>query len=548
MDSLVKITSRTEIMPSLGRVRVYQLLTTFRDHCLGKYKDIYPPDFDKKTIDKRIGLFHSSSDSYHHIREAVLSNLGYDPKTFEPIDCLTELLRNPRTLKRSLAHTWSAWKRLHGEIYFDDLLIVHAIRATAPKLFELIASDIRLFRLFDKIDSKHKNDGLYQRVGLALKDYEVDSILYHGLIKFLFNGWDISSGDNAKKLNRIMYYEMHPQCIARSEPTDYFYRLNAEELSDGEQSDQKTMQIMLDINDNKIPIAKAINDIIENPKLTNKMEQFGKLFKPSKVLELTSQYFEIVPKYGYEKFSDYELTSALWRLHLNNPDRQDSYIKWLETNLTKYLQKNIRFANDIHYFWKYRSKDDSSRKTPSPDVMGMYLATLKKVFKGKPEKLNNSLPSNPPYIWVLRHILFRNFGNEEILQCDNNKTFFADWQPWFVKLLVEASKKAPKLIAMYCVPLVYDLEHIIEGKYRNTWEAKYDDEVATLLFGDKLIDVIRNISTLSEDDYSAYELESQTKVILDFAVVHSKKWLNDKKRKEKEGEKKKRPPDAGAGS
>ena len=526
MDSLVKITDRTEIMPSLDRVRVYQLLVTFRDHCLETYNDIYLSDFDKKKIDSRFGVLHSSSDSYFDIRGSVLSSFGYDPKSFKPIDCLVELLLNPRTLKRSLAHTWDAWKKLHGEIYFDDLLIVHTIRTTAPRLFELIASDIHLFRLFVKTDSKHKSENLYLKVENALKDYGIDSYMYHNLLRFLFPSWKIPSENHNKRLaNYVFADESHTQGIALCDVTDYFYRLNAEELSDDEQSDQKTMQTIKDFNNGKMPASKFINEISDNANLMNKIEQFGDLLLPSRVLELTSQYFDFIPSYDYRRLLDFKLTGMLWRIHFNNPEKPKSYRKWLKAILTKYLQVNIRFADDIYYLWKYRNNDESSRKNASPYVHKMYLDTFKKEFQGKPEKLIDALPSDPPFIWVLRHIIFKGLDNNEILGCENKDTFFADWHPWFVELLIDASKIDPKLIAIYSVPLVYNVDK--SGKIaQSQWEGEIDARVSNLLFGDNLTNVIRNISILSEDDYSTYELDSQAIAILDFAVAHSKSGFN----------------------
>lgn len=528
MDSVIKITDRTEIIPPLDRVRVYQLLVAFRNHCIERYGDIYPVGCEKEKIDKRIGLLHSSSDKNFDIRQAVMSRFGYDVKNFKPIDCLVELLRNPRTLKRSLSQTWIVWKKLHGEIYFDDVLIVHTIRATAPKLFELLVTNIRLFRVFATSDSKSNNENLYQQVECALEHIDVDNNIYHRLLKFLFLGWNIPSKDNAATLRSYGVAELHPQGIAHTEPTDYFYRLNVEELSTSDQSDQETMQMILDCNGGKIPVANLMNLEEENEKLIKKIEQFGDLLLPSKVLQLTSEFFETVQRYDYRRVLDYDIAGASWRIHLNNPEKQQDYQKWLENVLTKYLRKNIRFANDIYYLWKYRTKDESSSKYPSPEVPQMYLATLKREFENKTENFIDALPSDPPFIWTLRHIIFRNYENEAIRAYEEKGAFFDDWQPWLVDLLITSAKSNPKLIAMYSVPLMYDLQRIFDRETQITHQAAFDEVISKLLFGNQLTIMMQVVASLSEADYADYDIDEQARVILDYAIVHSKKWIADK--------------------
>lgn len=105
--------------------------------------------------------------------------------------------------------------------------------------------------------------------------------------------------------------------------------------------------------------------------------------------------------------------------------------------------------------------------------------------------------------------------------------------------LLESSRLAPDTVSMYTAPLLYDLEHSIqdvntdiddniENKMKHTWKAKFDELVCNKLFGNDLYKIIRIVSVLKEEDYKDYnDLDEQAKILLDYAVSHSKQWLID---------------------
>lgn len=530
MDSLIKITDRTEILLPLDRYRVYEIVRVFREYCLNKYKDIFPKGFDKEKIDERFGFPKVHPDKMEEYRNNVLQYLGYDTKSYKPIDCVVELLRNPRTLKRSLAHTWSAWQILHGEIYFDDLLIIHAIRVIAPNLYEILATQIRVFRLFVNPKTTHKNTKLYEDIEFTLKEQNIDTRVYHQLIRFLFPAWEIPDDEHADQLTNRMFSEtVHPQGIAQSEPSDYFYRLTSEDVAG---DDQNTMKDILDYNEGNVSEDVLMERMINDAQYSKRVEHFGKLIDPDKVLSLTSVYFNTL-KYDYRRFADYVLTGQLWRIHLKNSADENFHQTWLEDVLSTYLPVSIRFANDIFYFWKYRKDSEAESKYVRPEIEQMYKQLIRNIFEDAPKKLINALESEPAYIWTLRHLLFRNIDNDQIKSCDQKETIFSDWKPWFIDLLIAASIINPKLVAMFVVPLLYDIKMTTiddidteDGmpRTRQGWKAVYDETVASLLFGDRFPIARKMISDLSEDDYSKYNFDEQAKCILDSAISDSKKW------------------------
>ena len=160
----------------------------------------------------------------------------------------------------------------------------------------------------------------------------------------------------------------------------------------------------------------------------------------------------------------------------------------------------------------------------------MYIEKIKQLAK-KPEQFVKVLNYDMPYIWTLRHRVFGKHENELIKKAAKDD-FFSNWQPWLAVSLIKASPKAPVIIAMYTIPLVYGLNNLIfddeDGRKRQGWKAVFDEEVVKMLFGDNLQKIMEIVSILKENDYKNYsDLDEQAKTLLDYAVTHSKQWLLD---------------------
>lgn len=171
VEPLTKITDKTEIVPKLDEFILYDLLTKFRSYCLGYYNDILPPGFDMKTINSRFGLpIDNPSRDYKRLQQ-IMAYIRHKSKSYKPIDCVIELLRYPRQFKRALANTWGAWQKLHGEINYDDLLVIHSIKTTSCELFHFIVNNIDQFKTFADVNTKVDNRQLYKRVETILETF-----------------------------------------------------------------------------------------------------------------------------------------------------------------------------------------------------------------------------------------------------------------------------------------------------------------------------------------------------------------------------------------
>jgi hypothetical protein len=443
-------------------------------------------------------------------------------------------------LKRALTHTWAAWDKLHGEIYFDDLLVIQTIKVAACELFHLMVNNINQFNVFADSRTKADNKELCKRVETALDIEKVtDKMLYHKLIQFLFPGWHSPDQSQASKITDFVLATLNPQGIASDNDVDYFSRAFAEELPENELSDQYVMRLLSDYNSDKYSAAEVMVKIMNLEQFAERVECFGKLVNPAKVLDLTSEYFKAISiKKPDVEFHNLELTGRMWRMSLDNYETEENHKYWLENQIDKYLPKSLKLANDIFYFWGYRTRSDSESKQYPPELYKMYFEKIKKLIKNT-EQFVKVLNHDMPHIWTLRHRVFRNYGNEQITKTEQQikNTFFSDWQPWLADSLVKASQKAPITIAMYTTPLVYDLNNVTfddeDSGIRHGWKVGFDEEIGKMLFGDNLQKIMEVVSILKENDYKNYnDLGEQAKTLLDYAVTHSKQCLLDNSTKQ----------------
>src|SRR5205085_3845959 len=73
---------------------------------------------------------------------------------------VAELLNTPRTLKAVLRSVVDSWEHLHGEVDFDELLIVTTLRYSAGPVFSFLVrrfADLQVFSAVGRMLNKKRN-------------------------------------------------------------------------------------------------------------------------------------------------------------------------------------------------------------------------------------------------------------------------------------------------------------------------------------------------------------------------------------------------------
>ncbi len=173
-----KLCEHTESIPTLDEDQTLRIIDIVRNHCLNSFpNDIHPVYYGNKLA--------TQVDNGFGIRSL---HLALDKSWYS---ALIELLSTPRHLKRTLRRTINTWSRLHGEVDFDELLMVTALRETATPAFSYLTrhyKDIRSLIVknpsdLDKEDREQRQQNLKDNWNKLIDNSDVDLILVSILMR-----------------------------------------------------------------------------------------------------------------------------------------------------------------------------------------------------------------------------------------------------------------------------------------------------------------------------------------------------------------------------
>ena len=513
----MRLAEHIEVIPELPPKNVRTVVNIFRENCLSQY----PDDIDCVSEEKKERRWGPKD-----LDEEWNELTGGSDK---PAFAIPKLLTGPRLLKQSLRRTWQAWqakqawRNLHGEIDFDDLLMVNVLRFAAPKAFDFVHNYIHKLRIAEggKISNVIK-----KRVGAAcesmnmggesdtgqdikviwkdyIKDDPLDDEAAYNLIEALFPG--ITNWDSNKTLG--------PQCIGReSNGTDYWVRLNAEELNNNEIPDQ---QILLAIDqwkqdkESKVRQEHTLAEAMLNVEgFSEKIEHFGVMLTGNEVRYLAQQLFALILKgQGKRKHpsgSDdgYPGFIELWRLA--HERSIENYDEWLLQEIQKALPVSLRFANELYYYWGSEKLIKDIAKLRSKTI-----SKSRDIYRNV-ESLLEAI--DPYFIYCVYH--FAVLYSEPKYGGSGYKP--EDWT-WLADILLEASRKNSQIIVPQIVPLVCQ-----SNMGKKEYIYKFNNENTNKLFGEKVSELMRLLS--KEIDVSL--LSEEDRNIIQFAQDEAKTWLS----------------------
>ncbi|WNG26220.1 hypothetical protein F0U62_20960 [Cystobacter fuscus] len=214
-----------EPVPPPDALSIWKILKCFRENHLTLAKDVIdpaPPEI-RKHLDE-LGNWTEFS---------VVKMFG----GMSPALALARLCDNPRRLKYCLRHCQDAWIRLKGEVDFDDIFLISALRAAEPNVFSLVNQFI------DELRSSHTSkEGMSD--ALSVFSMELEKLMGKGVgqrqaaieavLDFVFPGWK-----NPKK-EQPRHHK--PQGLAVNSHRDYWVRYLSSSLVSDDEKDQRVLQ------------------------------------------------------------------------------------------------------------------------------------------------------------------------------------------------------------------------------------------------------------------------------------------------------------------
>jgi len=504
---MAKLCEHIEVVPNLAQGPALAVLRTFRDYCRKKYVGDREPHSAEDKEGR--GGFDDSATMDPFAHAGLISR---------PIDNLCKLLVTPRILKASLRRTWLAWRTIHGEIDLDHLLICSALRSTAPEAFFLINENVAHLRGLssrsDTEDAKKRNEQIRESLKKQLADRsqacEWNPETIAELIGFIFPGWEAGSSSHSP---------IAPQGVQIGEPTDYWGRLNREELLPHEIRDQEIIRAIESWKqDRNAPAFRDLriqNALFEVEGVAPRVEQFGDILTPKEVRDLASGLFDLILK--KEKIAaarDYPGFIELWRLSLKK--RYDSHEKWILPEIVRALRKSLRFANDLYYYWRHQS-ENVDRSYPTPELRDSVVRHAQSVYASDHGVYMRALDRECP-------------GSTRTLVVDDSSPKAGgpgleneDWS-WFGPVLLSAASTDRELGIPQVVVLLTDYESTPGDRGSTLHKAAFSDLVAEHVFGNARM---RDLMELLARDFQAQPYDMEISVRFACCQGRAKEWLGE---------------------
>jgi len=246
-----------------------------------------------------------------------------------------------------------------------------------------------------------------------------------------------------------------------------------------------------------------------------KIEQFGIMLSSNDVYNLAQQLFALILEgHGQRKNpigpeDDYPGFIELWRLAISKGSISN-YDSWIFQEIKKALPKNLRFANDIFYYWGSNKlvPENNSRTQLRSNI----ISESKRVFCNA-ESLCRII--DPSYIYCLYHFV----------------VFFSDpkhggtgYKPeewtWLADILLDAGQNFPSEIVPQISRLVCQ-----SNMGRNKYIYKLDLDNTNILFSNKLTAVMNLLS----QDIDISNLREEDMELVSFIQREAKSWLANPK-------------------
>lgn len=454
---LARVCEHTEIVPALKNDIVRKQCIAFRKIRLDAYANEDIDCLSGEVRDARFGITANDGSAFQ-----------YDYEHRGAIYYVATLLNNPRLLKKVFQKVSRAHDNLHGEIDFDDLFVTNVLRIAVPEAFAFVDRHIRRYSQFSDwyIEKKDREsseasrgvDWLTISAKITLsEDYDTtmaDLQNFHRPVKHLITFL-------LRPIRRGSDLGHYPaQSLSTNAVTEYWVRLNAEEMQNNELRDQTVLHGIAawrhNASDPVVMNLTLSEALLRDTHWVSKIERLGMILSTNEIRTLCSQYFSLIR----ERNALREDTDAYGRpgLHLGYTELKElasltgnkGYEDWIREEILTTLGVDLRLANDLYNDWcqyiEYSEKSFLLDKAAGNRVREAIIKYAGDHYVGNPQLVTSILGG--AHFYNLKHfiVLYSTDRYEE-------RGFVPDEWYWFGKTLVDAAsldaqKMVPELIAL----------------------------------------------------------------------------------------------------
>lgn len=456
-EILVRLCDHHEAVPA--QQDLVKIIENFRNNCLSQYNDITL--FPKVDLSQELVSYSTSHESTEYI---------------SPIEAISALSNSPRILKQIFRKTMVTWDCLHGEINFDDLLIINAIRFSSPSLFDYLIEKIEVIksinRFTEREETRTRIDKIRNEILTLCDSSGLNTQLLLGIFSYLFQSFSYAN------------HERRPQSIGFwSSETNYWNRFILERIEGI--PDQEVLKEIL----NWKKIGKTANlpkRIIENNSFARKFKELSPgFFSGEQIRELVSHCFEYIIKSNIS-FCEFNNpgSDALKELEVivaNTPISDEMFDRrWLLNEIELSLKYSLTFSNEIYQ--RFRMNYIQARRRPNQnfDEIKKEINEIAKESYSNPQVLVSALSKSGP--WSVFH--FTKYFSSKNAGCSGFNPI--EWA-WFGKSLMDASNIRPHLVQKHLLLMLVRFQ----ANYDNTSTYHFDGNCIPDMFGKYQIDLIK---------------------------------------------------------
>jgi hypothetical protein len=328
---IARLCERIEPVHRIERGLALRMAGAFRAHCLVWARELG----DAQPAHESTLHFMGGLDEWAALDLDMLGGRT-------PVTALAELVRTPRALKQALRHAWHAWKDLHGEVDFDDLLVCHVIRAVSPDAFDFLLEQYGVLSA-GRGDGQQKDD-MTAAWQAQIRDCNQDATERLWILTgFLFPGFAAASRSPGP-----------PQGVQRRVYWDRVVRGRVAEAVRDQDILHAVAAWKCDASGSGLAgwlaadkaFAEAFERVIEGfpkPEFTLAHEEYRRL---------TSQVVEIGMRALGADACDDSIPGfiPLWR-RARAVQENNGTAEWLSDEICKALPQSLAMGNDLKYYW-----------------------------------------------------------------------------------------------------------------------------------------------------------------------------------------------------
>lgn len=332
-----KICDHLETMPRLERGQVLPLIDQTREWLLREF----PPG----EILSQLEPLGTDSDY-----RALDQHLEY----YWPWQLsLCELLDSPRLLKHGLRRLSEAWPHLRGEVHFDHLISIVALRVGAPEAFTFFCERLRLFeaamkkadpQLRESARIKLKED-LQEEWQLLSGTGRFDARSAAGLMRDIYP--PTASVTGFSSTHRTIVQSMH----SGHRKDVYGRRLMTERCGADQISDQRMIALIKQSALEPASVAELAREITRSEFVSDAFEHLARPLGFKQALPLLTEVYRVLRLDFAAKAHMNAAPGVFAPYRMVDDLRPAEFEGWLINEMAKCIPGHLRLLNDIYHYW-----------------------------------------------------------------------------------------------------------------------------------------------------------------------------------------------------